>query len=218
MNELIFFAHTLIVILFALFALRMGPSCLIAWIVLQGIFANLFVVKQIDLFGFAVTCSDVFAIGGILSLNLLQEYFGKDKAKSALKISLFSLLFFIAMAEIHLQYIPNASDVTHSAFFTIFSSSPRIVLASIATFFIVQQFDVRFFSFLKGALPSRIAISLFCSQLLDTILFSYLGLYQLVESVFDIIIVSFLIKCIVILISAPFTTFSKRFVRHELSV
>ncbi len=218
MNELIFLSHIFIVIGSSLMALRLGAKGLITFIALQGVLANLFVVKQMILFSFSVTCSDVFAIGGILSLNLLQEYFGKDQARQAVKISLAALLFFVLMAQIHLSYLPASFDVTQKAFKTIFSPSMRIVFASMATFFLVQLFDVRFFSLLKGKLFLRVALSLFCSQLLDTILFSFLGLYGMVESVLDIILVSFFIKCLIILASSPFIAFSKRFVRHGLPV
>lgn len=217
-NELCFLFHVGAVIAFVLLALRMGRGALVALIALLGVLANLFVVKQMSLFGFSVTCSDVFAVGGILSLNLLQEYFGKERAKQAVQISLFSLVFFALMSQIHLFYLPTALDTTQGAFSAIFSSSPRIICASIATFYLVQQFDVRFFGLLKGKLPVRIAISLLISQLLDTTLFSLLGLYGLVESLFDIILVSFLIKCIIIAVNAPFVAFSKRFVKNELSV
>lgn len=213
MNEFFFFSHILFVLGFVLVALRLGKSALIANISLQGILANLFVVKQISLFGFSVTCSDVFAIGCILSLNLLQEYFGKVAARLASHVSLFSLLFFTCMSQIHLFYIPTAFDTSHSAFQTIFSSTPRIVLASIATFYLVQQWDIRFFSFLKGAFPLRVAISLVFSQLIDTVFFSFLGLYGLIESVFDVILLSFLIKCLIIAVSSPFVVFSKKVIK-----
>lgn len=212
MNELLFFSHILLVVAFALIALRLGKTALIAFIALQGILANLFVVKQMSLFGFSVTCSDVFAIGGILSLNLLQEYFGKDSAKMAVRISLASLLFFAVMSQFNLFYAPTPFDSTHNAFLTIFSSTPRIVVASIATFYIVQQWDIRFFSFLKGRFPLRVAISLVFSQFIDTVLFSFLGLYGLVESIFDIILISFLVKCVIIATSSPFVMFSKKVV------
>jgi len=218
MNELNFLFHILVVIAFVFASLRLGKSALIAFIAMQGIFANLFVVKQMTLFGFSVTCSDVFAIGAILSLNLLQEYFGKEAAKKAVIISFFSLLFFVCAVQIHLLYFPTSSDVTQGAFETIFSHSVRIVFASVATFFLVQQWDVRFFGWLKGKLPIRVAISLLCSQLLDTVLFSFLGLYGIVESVFDIMIVSFAIKCLIIFTSTPFVAFSKRLVKNEVSV
>ena len=63
MNELIFLFHILLVLSFVLGALRLGKNALLSLLALQAILANLFVVKQISLFGFAVTCSDVFAIG-----------------------------------------------------------------------------------------------------------------------------------------------------------
>jgi len=217
-NELLFLSHTLVAIVFVLGALRLGKSALIAMIALQGVLANLFVVKQMPLFGFAVTCSDVFAVAGILSLNLLQEYFGKKSAQQAIKISLITLLFFAFMSQIHLLYTPTLLDQTHGAFVKILSTSSRIIFASIATFYLVQQFDVRFFSLLRGAFPLRLTISLVVSQLLDTVLFSFLGLFGLVESVLDIIVVSFVIKCMIIAISSPFVAFTKRYVKHDLPI
>jgi queuosine precursor transporter len=218
MNEFLFLFHSFVAVTFVVISLRMGKSALLALTALQGVLANLFVVKQISLFGFAVTCSDVYAVSGILSLNLIQEYFGKEIAKQAVRISLLTLLFFAFMSQIHLCYLPTTLDSTHSSFQVIFSASPRIIFASILTFYLVQQFDIRFFGFLKGKLAVRMAISLFFSQLFDTVLFSFLGLYGLVESLLDIILVSFLIKCIIIGISSPFVAFSRRFVKDELPI
>ena len=218
MNELVFILHIFIVITFVFAALRLGKSALIAFLAMQGVFANLFVVKQMPLFGFSVTCSDVFAIGAILSLNLLQEYYGKEAAKQAVKVSFLALFFFLCAVQIHLLYFPTQADITQRAFETVFSHSLRIVFSSVATFFIVQLWDVRFFGWLKGKLPIRVMISLLFSQLLDTVLFSFLGLYGIVESVFDIIAISFAIKCIIIFTTSPFVAFSRRFLKNEVSV
>ena len=72
-----------------------------------------------------------------------------------------------------------------------------------SVFFVVQQIDIRLFSFLKNKLPNlsfagRAAIALVISQFLDTFLFSFAGLYGVVASIIDIIIMSFFIKIIVI--------------------
>jgi uncharacterized integral membrane protein (TIGR00697 family) len=217
-NELIFFGHIFIVLSFIIGATYLGRGALISFIALQAVLANLLVVKQMSLFGFIVTCSDVFAVGGILSLNVLQEYFGRESAKEAAKVSFLALIFYAFMSQIHIQYLPSSSDATHGAFVSIFSTSTRLICASIATFYLVQQFDYRFFSLLKGNFPFRVVISLCVSQLIDTILFSILGLYGMVESLFDIIILSFTIKCLVIAVSSPFTLCVKRFVRREISV
>lgn len=218
MNELNFLFHIAIVIAFIFLSLKVGKGALISLICLQGVFANLFVVKQTKLFGFSVTCSDVFAIGTILSLNLLQEYYGKEAAKQAVKISFLSLLFFIIIAKVHLFYTPTSLDATQAAFETVFAHSIRIVFASIATFLFVQLWDVHFFGWLKGKLAFRVTLSLICSQLIDTVLFSFLGLFGIVESIFDIIVLSFAIKCIIIFTSSPFVAFSRRFVKREVPI
>lgn len=218
MNEALFFLQILVVVSFVFLALRAGKNALIALLAIQGVLANLFVIKQITLFGFSVTCADVFTIGAILSLNLLQEYFGEKTARFAVKISFISLLFFVLLSQIHLLYVPSETDTTQVAFQIVLVHSVRIIFASLVTFYIVQQFDVRFFGWLKGRLPIRVAISLVCSQFLDTVLFSLLGLYGIVDSVIHIMIVSFVVKCMIIFTSSPFVAFTKRFVRNEVSV
>lgn len=215
MNELLFFGHVLLVLLFAFGALKLGKEALIAWVALQAILANLFVIKQIFFFGFEVTCSDVFAIGSILGLNLLQEYFGKESSKKAIWISFYLMAFFGVMSQMHLFYSPSLHDSTDAAFHTILSSSPRLLIASLGVFFVVQQCDMRFFGFLRQKLPgmslwARNALSLTVSQLLDTVLFSFAGLYGMVESMGDIVIVSFLLKILIIACCTPLVAWTKR--------
>lgn len=209
MNELLFFTHIILIVGFVFIALKLGKGALTAWVTVQALIANLFVVKQITLFGFHVTASDAFAIGSLLGLNLLQEYHGKEEAQKATWICFFFMIFFVLVSQVHLLYTPSHYDTTHSSFDTILSVSPRLVSASLLVFFIVQRIDIRFFNFLKNSLPnakfaSRAAISLIVSQFFDTVLFSIVGLYGLVASVVDIIIVSFAIKLIVILCSTLF--------------
>lgn len=216
MNELIFLGHILAIAAFVLFTVRIGQTALIVLAVIQTILANLFVVKQTTLFGLDVTCSDVFAIGGIWTLNLLQEFYGKEAVQSAIRISFFSLVFFTLMAQIHLLYIPSGFDETSSAFHTIFQSTPRIVIASIFVFYIVQKIDIQLFSWLQrlfngSKLPIRIVLSLVCTQFIDTVLFSVIGLWGIAASLFDVIFMSFVMKSLIIVNLSTLTAFSKRF-------
>lgn len=220
MNEFLFFIHIAAVLGFILFAYRMGSGALSCLVVLQGVLANIFVVKQMSLFGWTVTCSDVFAIGGILGLNLLQETWGKEVASKAINNSFLCLVFFAAMTQIHLFYEPSLFDGTQKSFELIFSSSLRIVVASITAYYIVQKLDVEIFAFLKkifsGRLLSiRLLCSLLFSQLIDTVLFSFLGLYGLVESLLDIIVMSYLVKCVIIASSSTFVATTKRWIIPE---
>lgn len=215
-NEFFFFADIFLVIGFAIGAACVGKSALTAFIALNAVLANLFVVKQMELFGLIVTCSDVFAVGSILGLNLLQEFFGKDAAKQAIKISFCSLVLFILVSQIHLWYVPAVLDRTHAAFTVILSSSSRIVAASIAVYFFVQKIDVLLFQWLQKIfsgrkLALRMGISLILTQFIDTVLFTFAGLYGLVSSVCGVIAISFMVKCLVIVCGAPLGALSRKF-------
>lgn len=218
MNELLLFIHSILIIVFLLAATRLGKEALITFVVLLTIIANLFVLKQTELFHLHVTCADVYMIGGVLGMNLLQEFFGREVAKRTLWVTFFCMIFFTAMSQMHLWYSPSVYDSTQNSYQSILGASPRIFIASLTTFFIVQRVDIFGYGFLKNFfknryLPLRIVCSLLFSQLLDTVLFSYLGLYGIVERIPDIILVSFSIKVMIICFLSPFTQLSKRFVR-----
>lgn len=215
MNEILFLLEILVIVAFTWRINRLGASALTAWISILALTANLFVLKQIQLFGLNVTASDPFIIGSFLGLNALQEHYGKLEAKKASEACLLFLLFFALAAQVHLGYKPNTFDTTHSAYLTLLTPSLRLMIASTSVFFITQQFDIFFFSFLKKAMPQRsfalrAGVSLVASQLLDTVLFSMAGLYGMVESVLDIMVMSFAVKCGAILVSSPFLKWVRR--------
>jgi len=214
MNEIIFFFHIVIVTLFTLSALWVGQEALIASLCLQSLLSNLLVTKQITLFGLHVTSTDVFAVGCIISLNLLQEYFGKASALKAIKINFLLLIFYLIMTQFHLWYQPNVFDATQEHFVVILTPMLRIIIASLFVYTIVQLIDTQLYRFLKNKfsgkyLLARSIFSLVCTQLIDTVLFSFIGLYGIVESVLHIIIVSFIVKIIVIALSSPCIYLSK---------
>lgn len=217
MNEIIFFLHILVIFVFTLGALRMGKETLSIWVCLQALFANFFVLKQISLFGFQVTASDVFAIGGILGLNLLQEFYGKEFVKKIIVTCLYCLLSFALLSIIHLLYLPSIQDRADIAYKALLQPAPRLFIASIVVFFLVQQIDRKLFSSIRNRLKKdSFSLSNFLStslsQCIDTVLFSFLGLYGLVNSLFDIILISFLIKMIIISALSPLSFFVKKWI------
>ena len=214
-NEFIFILHALIIGSSVLFALRLGPEALVTFVSMCAVLANLFVIKQTTLFGFTATCSDAFIIGAVLGLNVLQEYYGKKLAQKAIWISLFSLIFYALLSQVHLLYLPGIHDTAHPHYAALLGFMPRITIASFVTYFIVQQVDYLLFGFLKKMfagkyLAARTTASLMICQLLDTVLFSFLGLYGIIENIGDIILISYTIKMAVILLSAPFVAFSRK--------
>lgn len=180
---------------------------------------NLFVTKQIKLVGLDVTASDAIAVGYLLGLSLIQEYFGTQAARQHVWISFLCSLGFLGLSYLHLFFTPNQFDMMHPHFDAILSPMPRLIIASLFSFFLIQLVDIAFFQYLRSKtkgrwLTGRAGFCLLISQGLDTVVFSYAGLYGLVENLGDVMVVSFLIKLAVIGLSLPYVAFSKKFGRY----
>jgi uncharacterized integral membrane protein (TIGR00697 family) len=215
MNELIFILHTVFISLTALGALYLGQAALVAFVCLQCVLANLFVIKQITLFSFTATCSDAFTIGSVLGLNLLQEYYGREITRKTIWINFFLLVFYAVVSQIHLAYIPNAGDIMHQYFVPILGFMPRIVIASFTVYLISQFADYALYGFLKRTIKDRLLIirnyaSIVVTQLLDTVLFTFLGLYGIIDNLWEVVLISYSIKLLAIVVATPFVGFSKK--------
>jgi len=220
LNEIIFIFYSGVVSATALIALYWGKEALVAYIASLALLANVLVLKQITLFGWHATASDVLVIGSVLGLNLLQEYFGKPAARTAISASFIILLFYTIISQLHLWYIPAASDTTQLHFMALLHSMPRITIASLVTYFIVQHIDTFVYGFLKNRYGSsylvlRNCASIAFSQLLDTILFGFLGLYGMVDHIGQIMLISYGVKLFSLLIVGPFIGLSRSFIPRK---
>lgn len=207
MNEWIFVLQISVVVGALFWAAKIGKEALIALSVILSVFANFFVLKQMLLLGWNVTCSDAFAIGSIFGLNMVSQAYGRDVAKKTIWISFFGMLFYTAISQIHLFFDPSSHDTSQVHFASLLNTAPRLLMASLATFFIVQQFDVRLYGFFQKKLSrlswqTRSTFCLLISQAIDTVLFSLLGLYGIINDLFSMMIVSYLVKCAVIALTS----------------
>lgn len=200
----------------------MGLSALHSWLCLLGIAMNLFINKQVSILSFNVTATDAIAIGYLLGLNIIQEYFGKKEAQKHVKIFFLVSFGFLILSHMHLWYVPNAYDTTHQAYVEVLSNLPRILIASLFSFLVIQFLDISFFNFLKNKFKNffttRAFFSLTLSQILDTFIFSLIGLWGIVENLKDIILVSLAIKILIIFMASPFLTISKFFRNSSFKV
>jgi len=214
-NECIFLLQTIFICSSALIALKLGEQALVALICVATLLANLFVLKQIPLFGLTVTATDAYSIGVMFSFNMLQEYFGKKAAQKALWISMSMFGAYAVLSLLHLAYQPSVADTMHSYYAAILPAMPRLLFASLTAYTISIRFD----RFLYGILQRKTAgkhfvlrnyASLLISQLLDTALFSLLGLYGTVTHIGHIILVSYSIKITSIAFTTPFLVLAKK--------
>ena len=213
-SEFIFIIHTIFISISALGALALGKHALVAFVCVQCLLANLFVIKQTTLFGFEATCADAFTVGAVIGLNLLQEYFGKEITKKTIWINFFILLFYTIISQIHLLYTPSGADTTHPHFVALLGPLPRIMVASFSVYLFTQFLDYALYGSLKRIYKDRYLVfrnytSIALCQFVDTVLFSFLGLYGIVHNVWDVIILSYSVKLGAIVLATPFVALSK---------
>lgn len=227
MNELVFLGYIIAVCTSSLIALKIGKEALMALMAIQTVLVNLFVTKEITLFGFTATASDALAVGITFTLNLIIEYWGKQAGKLSTGISFFCAIAFILFSAFHLLYTPALFDSSNTHFQALLTAMPRVIIASLVTFLIVQTIETNLYSYLKQKFNNSFFIlrnytSTAISQLIDTILFSFLGLWQLnpsfssLSTIFQIITVSYLIKIVTIVVAVPYLYLVKKLIKtHE---
>ena len=196
--------------LISIYMLRLGKEAACMWLGLLAIVMNLFVLKQITILGLHVTASEALVVGYLLTLNLIQEYYGQKFARQAVKLTFLIMLAFVLLSRLHLLYQGGPNH-------EIFSPLPRLYLASLVSFFTVQLFDISLFAYLRRKcsgklLTMRTTISLLLSQTLDTVLFTFLGLWGIIDNPLHVICFSLVIKSVIILFNAPFVALSKKVV------
>lgn len=217
MNELIFIAHTALVSCGVLVATRLGVEALAAVIVSYCLLANLFVLKTISLCGLTATAADAFTVGATLGLNMLQEYYGKEPTRRTLNANMLVLGMYMLMVLIHLWYIPALTDTTHTLYCSLLYPVPRIVIASATVYFCAQKIDYTLYGILKVYTPPSWLVvrnygSVIVSQLFDTVAFSLLGLYGVIDNIGSVILVSYSVKLFALLVCTPFIILSRRII------
>ncbi|MCK5471741.1 queuosine precursor transporter [Candidatus Gracilibacteria bacterium] len=232
-NELIFFALLIFTLASTLLAFRLGRAYLFGLIMLEVGLMNVFVVKQFDLFGLAVTGGNILYGSIFLATDLLNEHYGKRIAKKAVWAGFGAGVFMLVASTLTTAFLPNDFDHAQTAFQTIFSPTFRIVFASLAGYLIFQTFDVWFYDFLRKATNGKFLwlrnnLSTIISQTGDSIFFTAAGLLALpvlaekgwlagfvpAEAFWDVVFFTIAMKIIIAILDTPILYFSKR-IKHE---
>jgi len=214
-NECIFFIYVASVTLTALYAARISREAVVVLLCSQCMLMNLFVTKEITLFGLIATAADALGVGVALCLNILQELYGKAYAQRAIWLGLGCSLLYVMYAMLHCAFIPSVYDASNIHFLALLLPMPRIIIASLFSYIVVQYADSYLYELFTKAFRGRFFTlrsnaSIAITQFLDTILFSILGLYGLMHNIGSIIIVSYFIKLVVLMMATPFLFFFKR--------
>lgn len=216
-NEILFIIQTLIILTITLIAFKMGKQYLIAWVAASIVLANIFVTKQIKLFGLSATGGNILYASIFLATDLLNEHFSKEDAKDAVKIGFLASLLYLMSSQFILQYIPTDYDTVHEGMQAIFTFAPRIIGASMLAYLVSQFHDIWAYNFIwkktgQKLLWLRNNGSTWISQLIDSVIFSlvaFVGVFPFNE-VFQIIVSTYVLKILVAFLDTPFMYLSYR--------
>ena len=197
---------------FALF----GTSGLMGFTVFATIAANIEVLILVQAFGMEMTLGNILFATTFLVTDILSEIAGKKQAQQAVWIGIAANVLFVVVSQSWLMYIPSAEDWVTPSMRSIFSNTPRLMLASLAVYAIVQVFDVwlshtwwdltqRLSGDRRGYLWVRNNGSTLISQLLNAILytaFAFYGMYD-IPTLVSIVLSSYVIFIFTSLLDTP---------------
>ena len=193
-----------------------GKAGLLAFSVLATILANIEVLLLVDAFGIEMTLGNILFASTFLITDILSENHGRKYANKAVVVSTVCSVIFILISQLGLLYTPSVNDWASGAFRTIFSSTPRIVCASLSVYLISQLTDVwlyhkwwdlckKWFGDSRKGLWIRNNGSTMVSQLLNTVLytlFAFYGTYS-TETLISICMSSYLIFFVISVLDTP---------------
>ena len=128
-NEILFIFQTLVILAITLIAFRMGKQYLIGWVAASIVLANIFVTKQMKLFGLDATGGNVLYASIFLATDLLNEHYSQKDAKDAVKIGFLVSLLYLISSQLIVHYVPSEYDTVQTGMQSIFVFAPRIIFA-----------------------------------------------------------------------------------------
>ncbi|MFH0776263.1 MAG: queuosine precursor transporter [Patescibacteria group bacterium] len=231
-NELIFFLSLIFVFVATLVAFRLGRAYLFGLVMCEVALMNIFVVKQFDLFGLAITGGNVLYVGIFFASDILNEFYGRQVAQRAVWAGFGAGIFMLITSSLETAMNPNQFDLAQSAFEIVFSPTLRIVAASLVSYLVFQSFDVWVYDFIKKMTNGRLLwlrnnLSTIFSQTGDSIFFTAAGLLTIpgldnphlagfvpAEAFWQVVAFTLIIKILAAVLDTPFLYFAKR-IQHE---
>ncbi len=219
MNELLWIGFIIIDLSLALAIFRFfGRGGLYALIVFDLLLCNIQVLKTVELFGLTTTLGNILYASVFFATDLLSEFYGKKNAQKGVYLGFISLLMATLYMQLALQFVPAGDDFAQPHLLAIFNFFPRIVLASLAAYFVSQTHDVWAYHYWHERTNGRHLwlrnnASTFVSQLLDSVIFcavAFIGVFSW-PVWWEVLLSTYILKLFVALMDTPFIYLARRF-------
>ena len=224
MNNLILMGSVIILYGSVIIAYRLfGKFGLYTANVIFTIFANIEVLILVDAFGVEQTLGNVLFATTYLITDILSENESKKDANRAVSLGVFTSIMMFVITQYWFLYTPSGSDWAMPSITAIFSTTPRMMLASVLGYTISQCFDVWLYhkwwdittkrnGNSKSFLWLRNNGSTMISQIINTILFTlvaFAGKYP-TTLLMDIMLSSYVIFIFTSLLDTPIVYLARK--------
>lgn len=219
MNDFLFISQTIIGLALVLAAFRLGYVWQVALVASQAALMNIFVLKQMTVFGLVITGGNVLYASIFLSTDMIAEHYGKKRALQTVRIGFAVSLFFLIMSQFIKAYIPVEEEFSlavNDSFNMLFEMAPRVVAGSMLAYLISQHWDVFVFEAIRKKTEGRHLwlrnnASTMTSQLIDTTIFTFIAFYGVFSTgvFWQIFITTYIIKVLIAALDTPFVYLSK---------
>lgn len=188
---------------------RAGLYALTAFIT---IVANIEVVILVDAFGIEMTLGNMLFAGTFLATDILSEVYGREEANKCVKAGILSSVSMIVLTSLWMLYTPSANDFVFPAVVTVFSNTPRVLIASLLVYAICQAVDVQLYHLIwhitgknEKFMWLRNNGATLVSQALNAVLFNFIAFYGTVDmsTMWSIILANFAITAVTSLLDTP---------------
>ena len=200
-----------------------GKTGLFAFTALATVLANVEVLMIVEGFGMEQTLGNVMFASTYLVTDILSENEGKASAARAVWVGVFTSVAMLLFTQYWMLYDLAPSDWAGEAISTIFSTTPRMLLASFLGYIVSQRTDVWLYHFwwnlTEKKTGSRTAGlwlrnngSTLISQLINTVIFTtaaFAGWYDN-STLFAVMLSSYVIYIVTSLVDTPVVYLARR--------
>lgn len=223
-NEILIFAELIVLYsLVVVFGKLFKSTGLTVWVAIATLLANIEVLVLVYAFGMEMTLGNTLFASTFLATDIISEIYGVEKSKRAANIGILTSAVFIVITLFWNFYVPSENDIAFAHLNPLFKSAPRVILASLIAYVVVERLDIFLYHRIWKAtgdegekkdkyLWLRNNGATLISQLVNSILYSVLafaGMYE-TKTLVSIIISSFVIFIATSLLDTPFVYLARR--------
>lgn len=200
---------------------RAGLYALTAFIT---IVANIEVVILVDAFGIEMTLGNMLFTGTFLATDILSEVYDRKAANSCVRVGILASVSMIVLTSLWMLYTPSANDFVFPAVVTVFSNTPRVLIASLVVYAICQAVDVQLYHLIwtmtgrnEKFMWLRNNGATLVSQALNAVLFNFIAFYGNVDmsTMWSIIGAGFTISLFTSLLDTPVLYLARHIARKH---